>query len=259
MARPYSQRILNAGPTAPCTPHIAAMENGASHCDSLGTFLSLIDDYLPVPFALSPIAGKGQGIVAARPITKGELVLSEAPLFQQTRAIHNETILKALINLSDADQRRYFSLANTWTGIHPPPLGIFKTNCLPCGDHEQDQGVQAGTAAIFLLGSRFNSSCEPNINNYWNEEQGKITFWATRDVEEGEELCICYANPLANRAARRARLQSSFHFECECVACAREGDELRASDERRVTISRLYEEIAGCGSSPSVGVRKVSL
>ena len=79
-----------------------------------------------------------------------------------------------------------------------------------------------------------------------------------RDIAEGEELCICYGTVLTGLAERRARLQAGFKFMCECVACVREGQELKASDERRATIARLYDEIAGCGANPAVGVRKVS-
>ncbi|RPD54918.1 SET domain-containing protein [Lentinus tigrinus ALCF2SS1-7] len=209
------------------------------------------------PYILSEIAGKGQGLVATRPIAKGELVLAEAPLFTQPLFGSNATILAALTNLSDANQRLYFSLANAWMGVHPPPLGIFKTNALPCGDHDESKGVAADTGGLFPLGSRFNSSCEPNITNYWDANGHQITFWAVRDIAEGEELCICYGTLLANRAERRAKLQSYFRFVCNCVACAREGAALKASDDRRVTISRLYDEIAGCESKPAVGIRKV--
>ncbi|KAI0718738.1 SET domain-containing protein [Cerioporus squamosus] len=218
--------------------------------------------FKPAPMADTPLvlrdtSGKGQGLFATRPITRGERVLAEAPLITQRQPVSNATILAALTRLSDGDQRQYFALANAWVGVLPPPLGIFKTNALPCGDHDQSRGLAAETVAIFPLGSRFNSSCEPNVNNYWDEQHRQITFWAVRDIAEGEELCICYGAPLASRADRRARLESSFRFVCNCVACAREGAALKASDDRRVTISRLYDQIATCGSNPADGVRKV--
>ncbi|TFK92493.1 SET domain-containing protein [Polyporus arcularius HHB13444] len=202
------------------------------------------------PFVLRDISGKGKGLFATRPITRGERVLAEAPLITQRQPVSNATILLALARLSDTDQRRYFNLANASVGLLAPPLGMFKTNALPCGDHDQSRGLAVDTAAIFPLGSRFNSSCEPNVNNYWNESLNQITFWAVRDIAEGEELCICYGTPLAKRADRRARLESSFRFVCNCVACAREGAALKESDDRRVSISRLYDEIATCGSNP---------
>ena len=214
-------------------------------------------EYPTAPFAVQDIPGKGKGIVATRAIALGELVLAEAPLFTQIRSRTNATVLAALTSLSDADQRQYFSLANARRGRQPPPLAIFETNALPCGDNDASAGYAAESAGIFLLGSRFNSSCQPNVNNYWDGRLRKITFWATSDIAAGEELCICYINELAVREERQDRLQSAFGFVCRCVACSREGAELRASDERRVAIARLYDEIRMCGNTPAVGVRKV--
>lgn len=208
---------------------------------------------------MQDIPGKGKGFVATRPITRGELILAEEPLLSQSQPHSNATVLTALSSLSEADQRRYFSLVNAWIGIYPPPLGIFKTNALPCGENDASRGVASDRAAIFLTGSRFNSSCQPNVNNYWDESRGKITFWATRDIAEGEELCICYCDELKTRGDRWRRLESSFGFVCQCVACSKEGDALKASDERRASISRLYDEIGACGNNPSVGVRKVGI
>ncbi|KAI0754251.1 SET domain-containing protein [Daedaleopsis nitida] len=216
-------------------------------------------------FNLQDVPGKGKGLVATRRITKAECILAETPLFtleQSAPAVANMKIIAALSALSDAQQRQFFSLTNARRGIPgiPPPLGIFKTNALPCGDHMHGGGGPvADKAALCLVGSRFNSSCEPNVNNYWNADRRQILFQAVRDVEEGEELCICYTNTLASRAQRRERLEQVFGFVCNCVACAREGDALAKSDERRMATSRLYSEIASCGAKPSLGVRKVKM
>ena len=135
------------------------------------------------------------------------MLFRSEPLLSQSQPHSNATVLAALSSLSEADQRRYFSLANTWIGTYPPPLGIFKTNALPCGENDTSRGVASDRAAIFIIGSRFNSSCQPNVNNYWDESLGKITFWATRDIAEGEELCICYCDELKTREDRRRRLE----------------------------------------------------
>ncbi|KAI0355862.1 SET domain-containing protein [Trametes cingulata] len=212
---------------------------------------------MSVPYKLVTVPGKGKGLIAARAISRGELVLAERPLLTQERGFDNSTILKALAQLSDAQQREYFSLANAWKGVHPPPLGVFKTNALPCGDHEAGSATMADRAAVFALGSRFNSSCEPNVSNYWDESRREIAFWAVRDIMEGEELLISYGEHFATRSERRARLKERFHFDCECVACALPEEEVKASDDRRVEIRELYDEIAQCGRRPALGVNKV--
>lgn len=50
-------------------------------------------------------------------------------------------------------------------------------------------------------------------------------------------------------------------FECHCEACGVSGEEseklVAESDERRVTIARMYDEIGDCGNEPTLGMRKV--
>ncbi|KAI0628550.1 SET domain-containing protein [Trametes polyzona] len=206
-------------------------------------------------YILQSIPGKGKGLVASRAILRGELILADSPLFTQDLSYSNNSILDVVSGLSDAQQRGYIELTNAHRGVLPPALGTFKTNALPCGDHDSSTVVRRG--ALCLIGSRFNSSCEPNVNHYWSEEQQKVTFWALRDIAEGEELLIAYCELFADRSARRARLRKLFRFECACVACSRTGSELQASDERRTTLAQLYREIGMCGGTPAAGIRKV--
>jgi hypothetical protein len=118
-------------------------------------------------------------------------------------------------------------------------------------------GKIATTAGLFLQGSRFNSSCVPNASNYWSEKRQTIVFRALKSIAEGEELCISYEIGWKPRANRRLELQEKFGFECHCAACSLSGDELLASDNRRMTLNRLFDEIAQCGNRPVEGVQKV--
>ncbi|KAI0761262.1 hypothetical protein BD413DRAFT_617143 [Trametes elegans] len=209
-------------------------------------------------FKLQDVPGKGKGLIATRTIAQGELILTEPPLLQQDRQSSNAIIVHALGQLSEAQQREYFSLANAHRGALPPPLGIFKTNALPCGDHDPGRGVHAESGAVFALGSRFNSSCTPNVNNCWDDGRGEITFWAARDIVAGEELLIAYGGLCEDKETRRARLRTAFGFDCACDAYSLEGDASKRSDDRRVELAQLYDEIGRCGSSPAAGVQKVN-
>ena len=130
------------------------------------------------------------------------------------------------------------------------------TFSLPCGNNGT-HGEIASKGGLFLQGSRFNSSCVPNVNNYWNERRQVIGFRALRNIAEGEELCISYTSEMKSRDSRKLMLRKNFGFECHCAACSLSGDELRASDHRRTTLDSLYDEIGKCGSQSAVGIRKV--
>ena len=195
------------------------------------------------------------GVVATGPIAKGEVVLSEAPLFTQQLGWNMLTIVHSLFPKTADEKCQFLELTNCHQGKLPHYTGIFQTNALPCGNNSRHE--IASKAGLFLQGSRFNSSCVPNVSNYWNERRQVIGFRALRDIAEGEELCIAYKSEMMSRASRKSQLQESFRFECHCAACSLSGDELRASDHRRTTLDRLYDEIAQCGSRPAVGIQKV--
>lgn len=208
-------------------------------------------------FEIQDIPDKGKGIIATRAILAGELILLEAPLFTLPSPYDNSDVLAELVKLTESEQRDFFSLSNCHRGRFPPPIGICRTNALPCGDQSTLSGETAGRSGIFLLGSRFNSCCIPNVNNFWVDRQEKISFRALRDIEAGEELCICYTELFSSRAERQRKGKLGFGFNCMCTACTLPEIAQTASDERRDSIQRLSEEIALCGYSPSLGIRKV--
>jgi hypothetical protein len=208
-------------------------------------------------YIIRPVAGRGLGIIATRPISEGEEILSEAPLFTQELGLTEQAIARSMATKTKEEKRQFIELSNCHRGKQPHLTGIFLTNALPCGVNDGMVGSLAAKAGIFLKGSRFNSSCIPNINNCWNEENQIIVFHALKSIAAGEELCISYGQTLAPRATRRMELQTKFGFECRCAACSLSGNEQVASDRRRSAAKKLFDEIGRCGSQPAVGVKKV--
>jgi SET domain len=211
-------------------------------------------------FIVQAILGKGLGVVATDPIDRGEVIISEAPLFTQGLARNEHTIAASLAPKSMDEKREYLRLANCRDSTKVNPLqGIFETNTLPCGDNMQEFGVTASKAGIFLLCSRFNSSCTPNVHNWWDEEGGVIVMRALKPIERGEELCICYGGEWQPRDLRQEKFRSKFGFTCTCTSCSLDGEALMSSDRRRTRLGILYHEIGSCADDPVLGVKKVSL
>ncbi|TCD66925.1 hypothetical protein EIP91_000764 [Steccherinum ochraceum] len=201
------------------------------------------------------IEHKGKGLVAARPIKRGELLLAERPFLVLPSDPSNSSILVALSQCSREEQRTFFSLSNSFRDRLLPAIGIFESNAiyLPHSDPAREQ------EAIFLLASRFNSSCSPNVSKCWDPTLHAMLFRTLRDVEEGEELCFNYCDVLGTRDQRREEILEERNFECRCEVCELDDEESRASDERRSTIARLFEEVAGCGKEPTLGMRKIKI
>ncbi|KAL7134054.1 hypothetical protein ABFS83_11G001500 [Erythranthe nasuta] len=72
--------------------------------------------------------------------------------------------------------------------------------------------------AVYVLPSLYNHDCDPNVNILWIENaDAKIK--ALRDIEEGEELRICYIDASMDYGARQRILHQGFGFQCNCPRC----------------------------------------
>lgn len=186
------------------------------------------------PFEVHDFGDKGMGVVAARDIQKGELLLREQPLFlvsqcrdsRQLDAWENE-INAALRKLPEHDLQSFWNLADCHTD-EKSVVGIVRTNGLPVETAEGDM------VGVYPTVSRFNHSCNNNVNNSYQEEYGEVLH-AIRDVAKGEELCITYielgnarhaaglstSSVLAQRVCRQGRPYSAA-TKCvsDCKICA---------------------------------------
>ena len=99
--------------------------------------------------------------------------------------------------------------------------GIFRTNNFALGP------LTPHTAhGVFLRISRLNHSCRPNCEVVWRDESKCQQVVAIRDIEDGDELTICYLN-MENRmktAEERKKILRPYGFCCSCRDCAGEED-----------------------------------
>ena len=115
---------------------------------------------------------------------------------------------------------------------------------LDCRTHGEIGGM-------FLMLSRFNSSCRPTLSRpAWDPSTHSTKLYALRDIAEGEELTWTYLNvtyEFEGVEARKQELRQVFHFECCCVACddCNISSTERAASERRLLRLRRYKEQIG--------------
>ena len=69
----------------------------------------------------------------------------------------------------------------------------------------------------------------------------KRVIYATRDIEEGEEITVSYVPLLKTTNERQARL-AQYGFICDCSACS---DESGEGERRRVRIGEWLEDLEG--------------
>jgi len=200
----------------------------------------------------SALPGKGCGVVAARDISPGELLLAESPLIVVPWWVRHsmfpskekkDCLARAVRDLTPDQRREFFNLHDSKAGENEPKTidGIWRTNNFALGPSgpRSDNG-------LFLKISRFNHSCVPYAEFMWNEEKRMQEIRAIRDIPEGEEITICYFTLLVGARSQKERkeyLLSHYGFPCDCVACSLEGEERKVNDKERKEVATLEKRI----------------
>ncbi len=201
---------------------------------------------VPFNFTVTPIQGKGLGVVATTDIPRGTLLIAETALF---------FVNDVREPLSAANKRsiRMHAKANAQfqelvCKADPPSAeSRFETNSFEMGEDRKGRH----TWGIFLRASRFNHSCVPNAYFAWNPElsngQGQLTIYAIQDISASDEILINYRTEDCYKLkdARQAALYDTYGFICDCPACrGPPGHQFGAkSDERRGRMQTLQAEI----------------
>jgi len=199
-------------------------------------------------FSIVETTRSGVGMVAARNILAGDIIIREKPVIvippqikssQYTWKEKVQYLENVVSCLPEADRSKFFNLhdCKKLTGSVKSVEGIFRTNNFALGP------LTATTAhGVFLLASRINHSCWPSCEVVWREDSEEQEVVAIRDIEEGEELTICYLNikDRMKTPEERRKVLLPYGFTCSCRFCVEEEDtqEVRRFQE----ISRRLEE-----------------
>ena len=190
---------------------------------------------------------KGKGAFTSRDIQRGDLILSERPIFSTpTMTSLNVSFMyisieAAVRKLSPVHLNGYLSLQNSHdkcSCFRSPLLGIFGTNSFT---------VSESDSVICLRASRFNHSCSPNAHYRIDSSTGELHFIALRAITRGEEISISYIGRRtlygSPRRSRQAILRPTYHFTCSCSVCSLSKAKSKISDARRQRVNELWEII----------------
>jgi hypothetical protein len=200
-----------------------------------------------------PVAGRGRGMVATRRARPGDLLATEPPLLLVTdayRAGGRERLAAALEGLGPG--RRAELLA-----LHDPGLGsgvpgepgegeagrawrVLYANGISVGLEEEQ------LHAVYATLSRINHSCRANTFQRCSGQARTLAFFASREIQKGEEITLNYLGPTAvllPREERRAQLEKGWFFHCSCHLCSLEGDQLLLSESIRTMLASFKDEM----------------
>ena len=206
----------------------------------------------------SPGLQNGKGAFATRDIQRGDLILSEKPIFSvpnnAPRPLKYTSIEAAVRKLSPTHLDKYLSLHNSHDNcscsLRPLP-GIFGTNAF---------GVSSNSGGICLRASRFNHSCSPNAKFTFNSSTGDLRIYALGTIPCGEEIFVGYVSDVllgrrpygSIRQSRRATLRTQYHFTCQCSVCSLPEAESKMSDARRQRLHAIEESLGSFSLSQGV-------
>ncbi|KAF8259761.1 hypothetical protein EI94DRAFT_969320 [Lactarius quietus] len=214
--------------------------------------LHLQDGTSVVTIHTSTTIQEGKGAFASRDIQRGDLILSEKPIFSFRRDVSDPhtSIEAAVRKLSPVHLDEFLSLHNSHSECqcfpNLPLLGIYSTNVFGLGSNSSDAGVCPKA-------SKFNHSCSPNAKFSFNSDTGEARIYALGTIPRGEEIFIAYIGSTdlygTPRRLRQANLRNCYHFTCACPICSLSEAESKKSDARRVKVNQLRENILS--SNPS--------
>lgn len=85
---------------------------------------------------------------------------------------------------------------------------------------EEDEEREFFGFGVYASASYFNHSCSPNIQK--KRVGNKYEFIASKDISNGEELCISYGVRNSDNVEERRRCLSEWFFLCGCCKCVQE-------------------------------------
>jgi hypothetical protein len=218
--------------------------------------LHLKDDSSVFTIHTSAAVQNGKGAFASRDFQRGDLILSETPIFSVTNATFDllkyPYIVAALRNLSPHHLDHLLSLQNSHTEcscVPNPVIGIWATNSF---------SINEGNSGIFLRASRFNHSCSQNASYSFNSNTGELRIYALGNISPGDEIFLTYR--ILNGSPRRSRqevLRARYHFTCTCSICSLPEAESKMSDARRVKLKEFLEIIPSF-FTPTWGIQRLN-
>ncbi|KAF6757576.1 hypothetical protein DFP72DRAFT_891568 [Ephemerocybe angulata] len=213
-------------------------------------------------YAVVDIPGKGKGVIATRNISRGELILTEKPLFTVPPTIQTspvEFIKEKLVLTSEPQRWAFFNLSYVNFPKDKDPLrdvdhlafAIFETNA-----------VQAGKEiGVFPRMARLNHGCSSGFNTVYSyrETEGTLYIHAIKPIAVGEELLTTYTDTKKPRHQRRSFLQQTYGFGCTCSVCSLPEAESKASDSRLSAMAANWARFAKWIDGTINGVEAIEL
>ena len=225
-------------------------------------------------FEIRKVSGRGEGCVALRPISRGEILFREKaiiirsvalqeleyfiiqnqylddPTLQEEKILESEIwkVFQLFENLSSSSKSQYLELSH-----HPSNDGEFVRKVAIEYSRSHNVNTEfspelmenvfniyrtnAFNNGLFLMLAKFNHSCYPNAEIVVNEDATRDVI-AIDDIEKGEEIVHNYLNNVYEATSRRKEILERWNFHCNCRFC-----DMQEDLKNMINLSEIEKEI----------------
>ena len=198
-----------------------------------------------LPVMVTEVEGKGRGLVAARDIKAGELIIKEGPMIKLAALPSGSapdpdylhSLMKQIEDFPEEAKKQFYKLKTLpeleklLVGLGSLSLGagrkewmIFKSN-----GHITD--IIGTDAMLYLNTALVNHSCAPNAFSGpvkpgadVDQSQEILETRAIKDIPKGEEVTITYFRDLmglgSSSQERKMNIERKHCFDCKCDVCS---------------------------------------
>jgi hypothetical protein len=179
---------------------------------------------MPYSVEIQSSGSIGRILVATRDFAEGDVVLEEAPLLVSKDTSSRASLAAYLAADEDtkADVMDMFHTAAPGSSVSTVLEDIFAKNALSYFGKViagEAHGAVAKSSALFLVGSKVEHSCSPNLA--YNSLSGNLVYKAVTAIPSGTRLTFSYidSSPEVCTIKRRRDLFETKKFICECARC----------------------------------------
>lgn len=196
-----------------------------------------------VPVMVNEFKGKGRGLLAAKDIKMGEVILIDKPVIklptntQGQLAMNGSKALQSLKeqieNLPSEAKLQFYKL---WSPDNPQMNDYIRTTFASASPRDRrdfklflsNSKHISGESTLYLNLALVNHSCAPNAIEYGltpltEDEEFNDELRAIKDISKGEEIVTCYFPNVKKYGSiprkRRAGIKKDFLFDCKCPVC----------------------------------------
>ncbi|KIH89204.1 hypothetical protein SPBR_07124 [Sporothrix brasiliensis 5110] len=185
------------------------------------------------------VPGKDVGLVATRPIRRGERIMARTPAVMIDGAAIDALPVAPFASL----------LEGAASGLPEPHRAQFFNLSTNSGfdvqDANENEAYQIFVTNAFRTGIADGEPDlhTPNCAYFFDPVTLSHSVYAVVDIMQGEELTVAYIDPIQVRADRQTKLHRHWGFGCTCARCTLPPHRLAESDDRVRSIQALLTSL----------------